>query len=260
MYRRKAPTVQAHQSLLSNWLVWEGGVETVYDDHTFKALFEPVELGMNVVKKPDCDVFGFDYSWCHEEVDRALINELLGLEAISIDNAIDGQSWMFKPYPLSIYGKLLDAVVKDMRSREEGLATFTADAPTLLEVGCGIGTKLVAANEIFGFRTCGFDYNEEYVIAANELLRAHQCETRALVYDARDADCVDLYETSDVIYINRPFVHLDLETKLEHIILHSMHSGAYIVIANGATDAAQLELGSWCKVAEDQQAVVLRKP
>lgn len=260
VYRRKSLVVTATQSPTGNWLVDEGGQRTVYTPRAFEALFDKLEMQSDMAEPgADTDMFGFDYSWCEGIENRGLLNELLGIEAISIDNSIDGQSWMFKPYPLSTFGRLLKAVCDDMKHTWG--VPFTESAPLFVEVGCGVGTKLALAQKMFGLKVSGFDYNQDYCNATSELLYGKGCESWTIQrLDARSRDAVELYKTADVLYLNRPFVHLDLQAELEKLALHSMRRGAYIILGNYAADPEKLRQRGWREITQDKVAIVLQKP
>jgi len=256
-YRRKPLVVtSAKQSdLTDGWVVIEGDVMSVYTNEEFERLFDKVELQADMVPGgPDTDIFGFDYSWCKDEFGRRLINELLGIEMASIDNNIDGNSWMFKPYPLSTFGRLVGAIEQDM---EEG---FDANVK-FLEVGCGIGAKLVLVSKLFGFQVTGFDYNLQYCNDACELLHHWECQNWVVENaDALSVTALEYYQASDVIYLNRPFVHLEQQGELEHLVLERMRPGAYVILANYAAEPSVLAQSGWREIARDKLAIVLQKP
>lgn len=257
IYRRKALVVTANQEPNGLWLVDEAGQKNVYTNEAFEALYDRLDMQADVSAGPNADMFGFDYSWCEGLPGRALINELLGIEMISIDNSIDGPSWMYKPYPLSTFGRMLHTIVEDMNwtwPRSAG------DTPILTEVGCGVGTKLVLAEKLFKLRVNGFDYNQDYCNAAGQLLHDKGCENWTIqTLDARSHDAIGLYQQSDIVYLNRPFVHLDLQGALEQVVMECMHPGAYIILANYASDLQKLITAGWRKIDEDKVAVVLQK-
>ena len=257
IYRRKSLVVTAEQSADGNWHVSEGGQNTVYTNAAFEALFDKLEMQADVSAGPNADMFGFDYSWCEGLEGRALINELLGIEMISIDNSIDGPSWMYKPYPLSTFGRMLNTVVQDMKWT---WPISSGEAPTFTEVGSGVGTKLVLAEKLFHLRVNGFDYNQDYCNSASQLLFDKGCESWTIQrIDARSRDALRLYEASDIVYLNRPFVHLDTQGALEQVVMGCMRSGAYIILANYATEVNHLSSSIWRKIDEDKTAVVLQK-
>jgi hypothetical protein len=244
------------------WQTEEGGSSVLYTQAQFEQLFEKIDMQAEQAIGPDRDIFGFDYSWCQNPDQRALINDLLGIEAISMDNSIDdGCSWKFKPYPLSTFGKLLDIAVNDMDSMDRQIPD-EHQYIRLLEIGCGVGPKLVVANKIFGLNVRGFDHNEEYCDAAIQLLKAKKCSSWLVQkLDAFEQEAVALYSQSDIIYLNRPFVHLEMQAALERQVFAEMQSGAYIILANYAADIdAMNEAYGWRKLAVDKVAVVLQKP
>jgi hypothetical protein len=258
--RRKSLVVTAEQSSTGNWLVDEGGQQTIYTKEAFEALFDTLEMQAEITVGPNTDMFGFDYSWCEGLEGRSLINELLGIECISVDNSIDGSSWMFKPYPLSTFGRMLNAVVKDLEWTW-GDRLYPEDAPVFTEVGCGVGAKLVLAQKMFGLHVNGFDYNQDYCNASAQLLQGKECKYWTVQrLDARSRDAVEMYRSADVLYLNRPFVHLEPEGELENIAMEAMHHGAYIILANYASNVDVLVNRGWHKIDEDKVAVVLRKP
>ena len=233
-----------------------GGCWAFLPNALFEVLFEELGPGLQAnIGSTDgiVDAAGFDLSWCKDPEARNLINEMLAMEAVTTENSIDGQSWMFKPYPISTFGKLLTAVIEDMRwtwNRE-----VDNPAPKFLEVGCGPGTKLVVAEKVFGLDAGGFDYNPDYVRDANALLQSKGCKGGAFVADAREVGAP--YNIADVIWLNRPFVHLELTRHLEKTVLNRMHPGAYVILGNYATNPKEL---GWQVIAEDKVAIVLRKP
>jgi hypothetical protein len=239
------------------WVVQEGAHFDTYTAEEFPVHFSKMEFqAEHGAPGTLTDVAGFDLSWCPKVEDRNLINELVGLEYVSTDNQIDGDSWMFKPYPISMLGKLLAAIRDDSDEQQpEGYI------PTFLEVGCGPGTKLLMVNKIFGLSVIGFDYNPQYCADARTLLESRDClywEVEEL--DAFDQHAADLYEDADIIYLNRPYVHLEKQALLEAKVFSHMKPDAYIILANYAVDANLLGgTMAWRKVAEDKVAVVLQK-
>jgi hypothetical protein len=224
----------------------------------FEVLFEELGPGLQAdigSSEGIVDAAGFDLSWCKSAEHRNLINEMLAMEAVTTDNTIDGSSWMFKPYPISTFGKLLDAVVTDIDPIDKCNDVLAPRRLKFLEVGCGPGTKLVIAEKVFGLDAGGIDYNPEYVRDANELLQSKGCKGGAFVADAREVKVP--YILADVIWLNRPFVHLELARHLEKTVLNRMHPGAYIILGNYAIDPKEL---GWQVIAEDKMAIVLRKP
>jgi 2-polyprenyl-3-methyl-5-hydroxy-6-metoxy-1,4-benzoquinol methylase len=251
------PNEGSHYLYSGDWIVEDGGHLDIYTKDEFIDRFEKVafqaELATGGVVT---DIAGFDLSWCPSQEHRNLLNELIGLEAVSTDNQTDGPSWMFKPYPISPLGKLLWAVMEDMPNSKFNNPQTLDPLPRLrfLEVGCGIGAKMLMVEKIFGLTVLGFDYNPGYVSDANDLLTSRGCRAHAYVADALHEDTLADYAEADIVYLNRPFVHLELQSKLEALVFNHMKPGAYIILANYATEP------SWRRVAEDQVAVVFQKP
>ena len=70
------------------------------------------------------------------------------------------------------------------------------EGPRFLEVGCGIGTRMLIAREMFGLDVSGIERVPEYVAQAKELGLSVEC-TDALGWEG--------YGTFDVVWLNRPF-------------------------------------------------------
>lgn len=258
LYRRKPVLTEAHQRSDKTWEVTEAGYTQTYPPEVFAALYETIELQADLGDSTGItDIAGFDLSWCTRVEDRNLFNEFIGLEAVSTDNEIDGSSWMFKPYPISTLGKLIMAVVKHRNYMSH---RRLAAPPIFLEIGCGIGAKLVVAAKVFGFHVVGFDYNSHYVQDAHDLLQSRGVLPLVFKMDALNESAVDYYGTADIIYLNRPFVHLDKQAELEKFVTSSMHPGAYIILANYASEPESFIQQGWNLVAKDKLAVVLQKP
>jgi hypothetical protein len=236
------------------WVVQDGTHFDTFTAEEFTPRFEKVEFQAELGNASGVtDIAGFDLSWCSSVANRNLINELIGLEAVSTDNMTDGASWMFKPYPISTLGKLITAII-DAAPTER----LIAGPPfKFLEVGCGIGAKMLMVNKIFGMAVRGFDYNEQYCNDAMALLDSRDC-TDWLV-ERRDAfEANDRYREADIIYLNRPFVHLEKEAELEMQVFAAMKPGAYIILANYATEAKRFNEATWRKIAADNVALVMQ--
>jgi len=237
------------------WIVHEATHFDTYTAEEFPQHFHKIEFeAEHGAPGALTDVAGFDLSWCERGEDRNLINELVGLEYVSTDNQTDGDSWMFKPYPISMLGKLICAI------RDDSERIHSGSIPTFLEVGCGPGTKLLMVNKVFNLAVIGFDYNPQYCNDARALLESRDClywEVEEL--DAFDQRAADLYEDADIIYLNRPYVHLEKQALLEAKVFSHMKPSAYIILGNYATDIDRIDATMWRKVAEDKVAVVLQK-
>jgi SAM-dependent methyltransferase len=85
-----------------------------------------------------------------------------------------------------------------------------------LDVGCGIGSKLVLMHYL-GWETAGIDRHEPYLDAARELVP----EADLTLADAFD---LDSFET-DVLYMYRPMVSDADEDRLEAHVLSRLRPG-----------------------------------
>jgi SAM-dependent methyltransferase len=192
----------------------------------------------------DHDVAGFDFSWADQSV-RNLINELVGLEAVSIDNSKTGDHWNFKPHPLSRFGYLVNAVLLHTQTNYMGQPT------SLLEVGCGVGTKLVMVDKVFGLDSDGFDINPEYVASARALIRQYDSAASAVVNDAL---LFNGYGSYDIVFHNRPIWVYDVAMALEAQVTEHMSSGAYLILGNSPSKL------DWPIIATDTAMAVYQKP
>lgn len=102
-----------------------------------------------------------------------------------------------------------------------------------VDVGCGIGTKVLVARES-GFDAYGIEKSLRYVKVAKKLLEGYENKNwypkkkdRIILGDALRAD----YRLYDVIYFYRPFINHEKQTALEKRIVAHAKEGA-IVMAN----------------------------
>lgn len=92
-----------------------------------------------------------------------------------------------------------------------------------LDVGCGPGSRMLLARDIFGLDVQGFDRVPEYVNAATLAGFSVTCED-ALEYKS--------YGDFDFIWMNRPIRDKDLQGRLEAKVWDEMSPGAVIGCAN----------------------------
>jgi protein-L-isoaspartate O-methyltransferase len=92
-----------------------------------------------------------------------------------------------------------------------------------LEVGCGPGSKMLIAREIFGLDVHGVERSDEMAAAA-----------RTLGLDAETADAAawDGYGKHDVVWFNRPFRDPGTQQQLEDLVWRDMAPGAVVIVAN----------------------------
>ena len=117
--------------------------------------------------------------------------------------------WM--PYPLFGFIALL----------AEALPEATGNR--FLEVGCGIGTRMLVARELFGLDVTGVERVPDYAPVTEKL------GLRAQVADARDYDG---YGQADVVWFNRPFRDRLLERELEAQVWAEVRPDAVVICAN----------------------------
>lgn len=92
-----------------------------------------------------------------------------------------------------------------------------------LDVGCGPGTRMLLARDIFGLEVRGFDRVPEYVGAAQKL---------GLEVTQEDALEYKGYGYFDLIWMNRPIRDHELQGRLEAKVWDEMSPGAVIGCAN----------------------------
>ena len=100
-----------------------------------------------------------------------------------------------------------------------------AEAPGrgFLEIGCGPGTKMMLARDLFGLDVSGFDRVPEYVVAARE---------QGLNVATCDAMRFDAYERFDIVFFNRPFRDRAAQRELERLVYGKIRRGAVVICMN----------------------------
>jgi trans-aconitate methyltransferase len=146
---------------------------------------------------------------------RATIGEVIALDAewrakeAGRDNQATYLPWMPFSWPDFI------ALVA------EALPEVTGDQ--FLDIGAGVGTKMMLAENVFGLDACGVERVPEYVKAAHER-RLTVIEADALTYDG--------YGDYDLVFFNRPFYDKNLQAQLEQRVWENMKSGAVVIAVN----------------------------
>jgi SAM-dependent methyltransferase len=137
----------------------------------------------------------------------------------------------FIPLDMDNFVELFDfAYMAITVGREPGPVKF-------IDVGCGIGTKVLAAQKSgrFGYdvEAYGIDKEPRYVKAARSLLAVTKgrvvAKERIIEGDALKHN----YGAYDILYFYRPLSNAELQAKLELRILSTMKKGA-IICAVGA--------------------------
>ncbi len=144
------------------------------------------------------------------------IRELLA-EVRQVDRA-----WQKK---ISVAGEFTPWMPSDVAQFLVLLIEAIAEAPGkgFLEVGCGPGTKMLLARELFGLDVTGFDRVPEYVDAARERgLNAAEC----------DAFDFAAYGKFDIVFFNRPFRDQQMQRDLERLVYGKIRRGAVVICMN----------------------------
>jgi len=115
-----------------------------------------------------------------------------------------------------------------------------AGGDALLEVGCGIGTRMMIARDLFGLDVHGIDRVPEYVSQAWKL---------GLSAEVTDALAYDGYGKPDILWFNRPFRDPSAQRQLEVKVWNEMASGAVVICANLEAPPP----GDWWPVLDDRE-------
>jgi SAM-dependent methyltransferase len=116
--------------------------------------------------------------------------------------------------------------------------------PTFLDVGCGPGTKMRIARDLFGFEVRGVEIDAQMAEEARKTFPddGHVRTGDALLYTGQ------LYRCFDLIWLYRPFRDADRERELEKLITQTMKPGAILAGGSWETDLADL---GWNPVVDD---------
>ena len=117
--------------------------------------------------------------------------------------------WM--PFPIPAFISLLAEAYPEL------------EGDRFLEVGCGPGSKMLIAEEMFLLDVRGFDRVPAYIDAAREA---------GLKAEVADALTYEHYGEFDVIWLNRPFRDQLPEYQTETKVWEDMRPGAVVMCAN----------------------------
>jgi len=107
-----------------------------------------------------------------------------------------------------------------------------------LDIGCGPGTKMALASDIFGLNTSGIDIDRQMVEQArSEGLHAYTWDALEF-YD---------YRSYDILWMYRPFRDPEHQDRLEKLVFESMKPGA--ILAGGAWE--NHPPASWTPIIDD---------
>jgi hypothetical protein len=111
-----------------------------------------------------------------------------------------------------------------------------------LEVGCGPGTKMRIADEMFGLDPHGIEYDKAMAQVAGAY-------GQVIEGDALSDEWVgEWYRQADIVWLYRPFRDPDLERQLEDRVIGAMKPGA--ILAGGAWETEVPDLG-WNIVVDE---------
>lgn len=132
------------------------------------------------------------------------------------------------PYDLDDFVRMLNVAIS------------VTNRMSFVDVGCGIGTKCMAARTA-GLSSYGIDCVPEYVEAARS--RDVRCEVA-------DAYTWSHYDEFGIVYVSHPFRVKALEVKLEQRILRQMAPGAVFMTPRRAAEIPD----GWTTVLEEKYA------
>jgi SAM-dependent methyltransferase len=126
-----------------------------------------------------------------------------------------------------------------------------ANGSWFLDIGCGIGTKMLLARELFGLDPHGIEV---------DIAMAKRASTK-FPYAVICADALAdfyAYTAADIIWMYRPFRNAELQDKLEAQVMESMKPGAILAGAKWQMDRPpkgwitviddwELKAGAWMK-------------
>lgn len=118
-----------------------------------------------------------------------------------------------------------------------------AEAPgdTFLEVGCGIGTRMLLAQELFGLKCYGIEREHEYIKQAWGL---------GLTAEPVDALGWQSYRDFGIVFFNRPFQDTVKQAQLERQVWEDMAPGAVVIAMNLLAPPPS----AWIIVTDDWEA------
>jgi SAM-dependent methyltransferase len=99
-----------------------------------------------------------------------------------------------------------------------------------LDIGCGIGTKVMLADVLFD--SYGFDINKDYTRLARQIGCKNVWYQDAMTFEG--------YGEYDLLYFYRPFKDNVLEDRLETNVYQQMKEGSFIAPMHTAIDWSEL--------------------
>jgi SAM-dependent methyltransferase len=92
-----------------------------------------------------------------------------------------------------------------------------------LDVGCGSGTKMTLAQEIYGLIPWGIEIDEEMAAQADA-----RFPDAVIVEDALWGGNASFYRQADIVWMYRPFRDPDKQAELEKTVMERMKHGAIL--------------------------------
>jgi trans-aconitate methyltransferase len=115
-----------------------------------------------------------------------------------------------------------------------------AQGDTFLDIGAGVGTKMMLAEEIFGLDVHGVERVPEYV---------KEARSRGMTVDEADALTWNGYGNHDIVFFNRPFFDASLQAQLEERVWQEMKPGAVVIAVNLLSPPPE----NWYLVLDDRE-------
>jgi SAM-dependent methyltransferase len=116
-----------------------------------------------------------------------------------------------------------------------------------LDVGCGPGTKMQVARDVFGLEVFGIELDPAMAAEANRRVKDMYTVPAVLCGDALAAG-PGAYGHYDLIWLYRPFRDAEYEAKLETLIINDMKPGAILAGGSWETDIPAL---GWQPIVDD---------
>lgn len=150
------------------------------------------------------------------------------------DKREDKGEYEFISLPFETFIKQLD-IIKGIWAKQYPLIVWPGygaygSGQQFVDVGCGIGTKMLAAKEHLYCRVSGIENHKPYATIAKKLVY----NSNIIIQDALTVD----YSSFDIIYFYCPLQDIKKQKTLEERIIDTAKSGAYILanIKRGSID------------------------
>lgn len=126
----------------------------------------------------------------------------------------------FMPYSMQLFAALLMDAVMNLPGRFAYDPFGRTRRARFLDVGCGPGTKMQLAEQLFSLDVRGIDIVPEFI-----------AEARSYCLDAEVADAFDYadYDQAAIVLVNRPS---GLQDDLEKLVMSRMAPGALLIAIN----------------------------